>query len=61
MAGRLAISASNISSHLRCGDKSKDWVFAGAIVFKSGLKTSQKVIYNLDLFFSGLNQYNRIV
>lgn len=58
MAGRLPISTSNISHHLRCGDKSKDWVFAGAVVFKSGLKTSQKVRTNLDSLSSAKNQYD---
>jgi len=43
MTGKQPVAVGNIAYHLRCGDKNADWVFAGAIVFKSGLKKSQKV------------------
>lgn len=44
MSGKQPVAVKNISYHLKCGDKNCDWVFAGAVVFKSGLKTSQKVV-----------------
>lgn len=43
MVGRTPVTLGRLANHLNGGDKNADWVFAGAIVFKSGLKTSQKV------------------
>lgn len=43
MFDKQAVTVSNVSYHLRCGSKNVDWVFAGVVVFKTELKTSQKV------------------
>lgn len=50
MSGKQPVAVANISYHLKCGDKNCDWVFAGALVFKSGLKTSQKVLIYFAIF-----------
>ncbi|XP_065201499.1 protein MCM10 homolog isoform X2 [Planococcus citri] len=42
MIGRTPVTLARLQNHLSCGNKNTDWVFAGAIVFKSGLRTSQK-------------------
>lgn len=42
MSGRIAVSMLKVRDHTECGDLSKDWVIAGAIISKSPVKTTQK-------------------
>lgn len=42
MSGRIAVTMLKVRDHTECGDLSKDWVIAGAIISKSPVKTTQK-------------------